>query len=85
MKFLKERDPKILAIVAGNSDYVPLVEHALEKGWKVEIWFWSLGLSGEYKKFTYSCESKSPRKFTFEIKHKCIEVLKEELLLQLII
>ncbi|CAG8671010.1 2162_t:CDS:2, partial [Funneliformis mosseae] len=49
MKFLKERDPGILAIVAGDSDYVPLVEHALEKGWKVEIWFWSLGLSGEYE------------------------------------
>ncbi|CAI2168002.1 13684_t:CDS:2 [Funneliformis geosporum] len=49
MKILKERDPGILVIVAGDSDYVPLVEHALEKGWKVEIWFWSSGLSREYK------------------------------------
>ncbi|CAG8491638.1 13017_t:CDS:2 [Funneliformis caledonium] len=105
MKFLKERDPGILAIVAGDSDYVPLVEHALEKGWKVEIWFWSLGLSGEYKpefskfgrnyslhflddeykKFTYARGPESPRKFTFEIKHKCVEVLKEEPLLQLFV
>ncbi|CAI2168185.1 3593_t:CDS:2 [Funneliformis geosporum] len=105
-KILDDNDPGILAIVAGDSDYVPLVEQALEKGWKVEIWFWSSGLSGEYKpelsnkfginyslhflddeykKFTYARSPESPREFTFEIEHKCVENLEDEDLLKIFV
>ncbi|CAI2171419.1 3591_t:CDS:2 [Funneliformis geosporum] len=49
MKFIYTKDPGTLVIVAGDSDYSPLVENALEKGWKVEIWYWSSGLSEELR------------------------------------
>ncbi|CAI2172297.1 1817_t:CDS:2 [Funneliformis geosporum] len=53
-----DRKPGILAIVAGDSDFIPLVEAALKRGWKVEIWFWSsaLGLSEEYVELSKNFE-----------------------------
>ncbi|CAI2168000.1 13685_t:CDS:2 [Funneliformis geosporum] len=106
MEILYTREPGILVIVAGDSDYTPLVQKALDKEWKVEIWFWSLGLSreykselsnkfginyslhlldDEYKKFTYARSPESPREFTFEIEHKCVENLEDEDLLKIFV
>jgi len=34
-------DPKNIVIAAGDADYVPVIERAKGKGWKVEVWFWS--------------------------------------------
>lgn len=31
----------VIVIAAGDADYVPAVERAKGKGWKVEVWFWS--------------------------------------------
>jgi uncharacterized LabA/DUF88 family protein len=33
--------PGILIIVAGDADFVPVVEAAREIGWKTEAWYWS--------------------------------------------
>ncbi len=33
--------PGILIIVAGDADFVPVVEAAREQGWKTEAWYWS--------------------------------------------
>ena len=33
--------PGIIVIAAGDADYVPAVQRAREKGWPVEVWFWS--------------------------------------------
>ena len=41
--------PRIIVIAAGDADYVPAVERAKAKGWKVEVWFWS-NAAGELKK-----------------------------------
>ena len=32
--------PGIIAIVAGDQDYVPTLERCIKKGWKVELYFW---------------------------------------------
>ena len=32
---------RILVVAAGDADYVPAVERAKDKGWPVEVWFWS--------------------------------------------
>lgn len=29
-----------IVLVAGDGDYKPVVEQAIEQGWKVEVWFW---------------------------------------------
>jgi len=34
----------ILVLVAGDTDYVPIVHGALFNNWKVEVWFWSSGI-----------------------------------------
>jgi uncharacterized LabA/DUF88 family protein len=33
--------PKVIVIAAGDADYVPVIERAKGKGWRVEVWFWS--------------------------------------------
>jgi uncharacterized LabA/DUF88 family protein len=33
--------PKVIIIAAGDADYVPAVERAKSKRWRVEVWFWS--------------------------------------------
>ncbi|KAF0520512.1 nyn domain-containing protein [Gigaspora margarita] len=38
-----EKDPGTILLVAGDSDYYPVLTRALDKNWKVETWFWSLG------------------------------------------
>ncbi|CAG8817889.1 15723_t:CDS:2, partial [Gigaspora margarita] len=34
--------PGIILLVAGDSDYSPILEWALDYDWKVEVWFWLL-------------------------------------------
>ncbi|RIA86983.1 hypothetical protein C1645_828420 [Glomus cerebriforme] len=45
MVFLFTENPGTLLLVAGDSDYCPLIEEAKKLNWKTETWFWS-GLSG---------------------------------------
>ncbi len=33
--------PATIAIVAGDADFVPVVEEAQRSGWRVEVWYWS--------------------------------------------
>ena len=33
--------PAIVAIVAGDADFVPVIEDAQQAGWVVEVWYWS--------------------------------------------
>lgn len=33
--------PSTIVIAGGDADYVPVIERAHKKGWKVEVWFWS--------------------------------------------
>ncbi len=35
------KPPSIIAIVAGDADFVPVVEEAQKEGWNVEVWYWS--------------------------------------------
>ena len=32
---------RILVLLAGDADYMPVVETALERAWKVEVYFWA--------------------------------------------
>ena len=41
--------PRLIAIAAGDADYVPAVERAKRNGWPVEVWFWS-NAAGDLKK-----------------------------------
>ena len=45
MKRLYTQPVGILVLVAGDGDYAPLIDTALEQGWKVEIFFWNSGES----------------------------------------
>ena len=36
--------PAILALVTGDADYKPVLETAVDLGWKVEIYFWNTGI-----------------------------------------
>jgi len=33
--------PTTIVIAAGDADFIPAVSRAQERGWKVEVWFWS--------------------------------------------
>jgi len=33
-------EPGVIALVAGDKDYVPTLERCVKKAWKVEIYFW---------------------------------------------
>ena len=35
------KPPRVIVIAAGDADYVPAVERAKNKGWPVEVWFWT--------------------------------------------
>ncbi|CAG8515772.1 9003_t:CDS:2 [Paraglomus occultum] len=60
------KDPGLVLIVAGDGDYSPAINRALHHSWKVEVWFWSSGISGDlmrnsiffldnfYRHFTYA-------------------------------
>lgn len=36
----KNKPPGTIALVAGDSDYVPAINDCLEEGWKVKLYFW---------------------------------------------
>ena len=38
---LKEKQPGKVIIVAGDADFIQVVEDAHGEGWKVEVWYWS--------------------------------------------
>lgn len=35
------KPPQIMVIAAGDADYLPAITRAKNKGWVVEVWFWS--------------------------------------------
>lgn len=45
----KTEDPGIIALVAGDGDYEPVLESVLKDGWLVEIWFWNYAVSSRLK------------------------------------
>jgi hypothetical protein len=57
MRSIFTKKHSTLLLVAGDSDYCPLIEEAKEENWKIEIWFWdgsslplfSTGMSSELK------------------------------------
>lgn len=42
-------NPGTIALVAGDSDYVPVVQRCVKRGWSVELYFWAQA-SGELKR-----------------------------------
>ena len=38
------KGPGILILIAGDRDYKPLIDRALDLNWTVETWFWNLGM-----------------------------------------
>ena len=42
-------EPGVIVIAAGDADYIPAVQRARERGWPVEVWFWS-NAAGDLKK-----------------------------------
>ena len=40
----KRGHPAIIALVAGDLDFRPPINIALDKGWKVELWHWDAGI-----------------------------------------
>ncbi|CAJ0769020.1 4164_t:CDS:2 [Entrophospora sp. SA101] len=49
MDTIQNYNPGILVLIAGDGDYVPVINRGLNKGWAVEIWFWSSGISNDLK------------------------------------
>ncbi|CAJ0877192.1 4068_t:CDS:2 [Entrophospora sp. SA101] len=49
MDTIQNYNPGILVLIAGDGDYVPVINRVLNKGWAVEIWFWSSGISNDLK------------------------------------
>ncbi|CAG8755523.1 808_t:CDS:1, partial [Funneliformis caledonium] len=56
MRSIFTKKPSTLLLVAGDSDYVPLLEEAKEENWKIETWFWDgsslfpTGMSSELRR-----------------------------------
>ncbi len=48
--------PKIIVIAAGDADYIPVIKRARDRGWKVEVWFWSNAADDLKKAATRFCE-----------------------------
>lgn len=38
---LTVKPPTTIAIAAGDADFLPVIKRAKERGWRVEVWFWS--------------------------------------------
>ncbi|CAI2182024.1 15572_t:CDS:2 [Funneliformis geosporum] len=47
MKVITSKDPGVFVLIAGDGDYYPMVLEALYLNWKVEVWFWTSGISGD--------------------------------------
>jgi uncharacterized LabA/DUF88 family protein len=48
--------PKVIVIAAGDADYVPVIKRARDKGWEVEVWFWSNAADDLKKAANRFCE-----------------------------
>ncbi|GET01772.1 NYN domain-containing protein [Rhizophagus clarus] len=48
------KNPGILVLVAGDSDYSVPLEEAQRENWEVEIWFWPKGKSKHFSNFPYT-------------------------------
>ncbi|CAG8573142.1 7830_t:CDS:2 [Ambispora gerdemannii] len=46
-------DPGVILLIAGDGDYYPSLTRALDRNWKIEVWFWSSGISGDLKKKSF--------------------------------
>lgn len=40
-----EESPGILILVAGDGNYHATILEAISRKWKIEIWFWNLGMT----------------------------------------
>ncbi|CAG8496432.1 11270_t:CDS:2, partial [Paraglomus occultum] len=43
------KDPGVILLVAEDDGYYPSLRRALDHNWKIEVWFWSSGISGDLK------------------------------------
>ncbi|EXX68437.1 hypothetical protein RirG_105250 [Rhizophagus irregularis DAOM 197198w] len=48
------KNPGILVLVAGDSDYSVPLEEARKENWEIEIWFWNKGKSKHFSNFPYT-------------------------------
>ncbi|RGB29164.1 hypothetical protein C1646_714126 [Rhizophagus diaphanus] len=46
----EHRRPGIVALIAGDGDHCPFLRRALLRGWSVEVWFWTEGMSSRLMK-----------------------------------
>jgi uncharacterized LabA/DUF88 family protein len=56
---LTEKDPATIVIVAGDADFLPVVEDVHAEKWKIEAWYWS-NCAGELKQVVDRFESLNP-------------------------
>ena len=56
---LLRKPPQTIAMVAGDADFVPVIQEARGEGWKVEVWYWS-NAAGELKTCADRFESLDP-------------------------
>ena len=56
----KEEGPSTIVLVAGDADYVPPLELALEEGWRIEVAFLDRGVSSALEPFTHEFRFISP-------------------------
>jgi len=54
-----QKPPAIIAIVAGDADFVQVAEDAHAGGWKVEVWYWS-NAAGDLKRAADRFEALNP-------------------------
>ena len=54
-----EKPASTIAIVAGDADFVQVIEDAHADGWKVEVWYWS-NAAGDLKKAADRFEALDP-------------------------
>ncbi|CAG8600724.1 5913_t:CDS:2 [Diversispora eburnea] len=46
-KLVESRDPGVILLVAGDGDYYPSLTRAVDRNWKIEVWFWSSDPAGK--------------------------------------
>lgn len=56
----EKEGPSTIVLVAGDADYVPPLELALERGWRVEVAFTGRGVSGSLEPVTHEFRIISP-------------------------
>lgn len=56
---LTAKQPATVVMVAGDADFVPVVDDVHDAGWKIEAWYWS-NCAGDLKKAVDRFESLTP-------------------------